>query len=118
MILSGIVLIGRGAGSQRPLVFIVGYWMIALSCFMALMFRRSAAAALVLFFIAMSVGPLIRIQSTLASTHPSPQIEEIQYIMENTTPTETVMDGYRGSGVFRPHAYFFWFLALNERSGV
>jgi 4-amino-4-deoxy-L-arabinose transferase-like glycosyltransferase len=88
LILGGIVLIGRGAGSQRPLTFILGYWVIALSCFMALMFKRSATAALVLFFIAMSVGALIR------------------------------MDGYRGSGVFRPHAYFFWFLALNERSGI
>jgi len=28
------------------------------------------------------------------------------------------MDGYRGGGTYRPHAFFFWFLPLNERSGI
>jgi len=28
------------------------------------------------------------------------------------------MDGYQGSGVFRPHAYFFWFLPHNDQRGI
>ena len=118
VILAGLVLIGRGAGSHWPLFLIVGYWFGMLLGGMALIFMRVPAVALVFFLIAMIIGPLNRLQNTLASPGINPQIDEMRYIMENTAPTETVMDGYQGSGVYRPHAYFFWFLARNERSGI
>jgi hypothetical protein len=28
------------------------------------------------------------------------------------------MDGYQGSGVYRPHGYYFWFLPYNERKAL
>jgi hypothetical protein len=34
----------------------------------------------------------------------------LQYVIEQTSPTDTMMDGFSGIGVFRPHAYFYWFL--------
>jgi 4-amino-4-deoxy-L-arabinose transferase-like glycosyltransferase len=36
--------------------------------------------------------------------------DEIAYVIENTAPTDTFMDGWTGRGVFRPHAFFYWFL--------
>lgn len=38
------------------------------------------------------------------------QLDEIQYVLVNTDPKATVMDGWSGIGVFRPHAFFYWFL--------
>ncbi|MEK7400115.1 MAG: glycosyltransferase family 39 protein [Candidatus Poribacteria bacterium] len=38
------------------------------------------------------------------------QIANIQYIMDNTTPDEAVLDGWQGFGFLRPHAYYYYFL--------
>jgi hypothetical protein len=37
-------------------------------------------------------------------------LNEIRFVMDHTSPNDTVMDGWRGVGVFRPHATFFWML--------
>jgi hypothetical protein len=113
VILTLLVLIARGSGSDWPLFLIIGYWFGVLLACMALIFRRAPAVALVFFLVAMSVGPLKRYEKQLASPGTNPQIDEMRYIMENTDPTETIMDGYRGSGVFRPGAYFFWFISYD-----
>jgi len=36
--------------------------------------------------------------------------ERVEYIMRTTRPTDAVLDGTSGFGVFRPHAYRYWFL--------
>jgi len=38
------------------------------------------------------------------------QIADIRYIMETTSSSDTIQDGFQGLGVFRPHAYYYWFL--------
>ena len=38
------------------------------------------------------------------------QLNEIRFILQNTTPQDTVLDGWTGSGVFRDHAYYYYFL--------
>ena len=38
------------------------------------------------------------------------QLAKIQYILDHSTPKDTVLDGWSGYGVFRPHAYFYYFL--------
>ena len=38
------------------------------------------------------------------------RLKEIQYILDNTSPKDTVLTGWSGSGVFRMHAYFYFFL--------
>jgi hypothetical protein len=118
VILGIITRIAWGAGSQWPVYLVVGYWSAALFVSMAFVFLRMPAVALGLLFAAMSLAPLIRIHKSWASADATSQMEEIRYILENSAPTETVMDGYRGTGVFRPHAFFYWFLPLNERTGV
>jgi hypothetical protein len=37
-------------------------------------------------------------------------LDEVRYILATTQPDDPVMMGWRGSGVFRPHAYYYWFL--------
>ena len=37
-------------------------------------------------------------------------LQSLRYAIEKTSPTDTMMDGFTGFGVFRPHAYFYWFL--------
>lgn len=39
----------------------------------------------------------------------------IRFVIENTTPGESVLDGYTGVGVFRPHAWRFFFLHAELR---
>lgn len=34
----------------------------------------------------------------------------VDYVMANTQPTDPIFDGRSGFGVFRPHAYRYWFL--------
>lgn len=117
-VLTLLALVALGAGSQwSPLLFVT-YWLFALLASVILLYRQRQHAALACFLLAMSVGPIRRIQSQLGSPDPSPQLVEIRYIIEHTRPTATIMDGYRGSGVFRPHAYFYWFLAGAVRGAL
>jgi 4-amino-4-deoxy-L-arabinose transferase-like glycosyltransferase len=44
------------------------------------------------------------------------QLENIKYIMEITTPEDTVLDGWSGFGFLRPHAYFYYFLHPEMRA--
>jgi hypothetical protein len=37
-------------------------------------------------------------------------LQPLRFVIENTSPTDTMMDGWTGIGAFRPHAYFYWFL--------
>jgi hypothetical protein len=43
-------------------------------------------------------------------------LKEIRYVAEQTTPNDTVLDGWSGRGVFRPHAWFFFFLHNEVRA--
>jgi len=110
-----VALIGVGAGSSRPAAAVVGYWAAAVALTAVLAFARRRQLALSAFLCAMAVNPLVRLQHTLAAPDATPYLNEIRYVMQHTSPKDTVMDGYEGSGVFRPHSWFHWFLAYNER---
>lgn len=38
------------------------------------------------------------------------QRARVEFVLANTGPDDPVFDGYSGYGVFRPHAYRYWFL--------
>jgi len=44
------------------------------------------------------------------------QIANIQYIIDNTSPSEAVLDGWSGYGFLRPHAYYYYFLHSEMRA--
>ena len=68
--------------------------------------RLPAAACLAL----VAAVPLVRVGTTLHRVDNMEQRKEVEYVLANTGPQETVFDGYTGYGVFRPHAYYFWML--------
>ncbi|MEX2264597.1 MAG: glycosyltransferase family 39 protein [Bryobacteraceae bacterium] len=67
-------------------------------------FQKSICIALI------SVFPLIRVGTTLDRLDNLDQRKPIEYILANTGAADAVFDGYSGFGVFRPHAYWYWFL--------
>src|SRR5262249_52397110 len=85
-VLAGLILIARGAESHWPLFLIIGYWFVMLLGSMALIFMGARHVALGFFLIAVSVGPLMRLHNALSSPDITPQIAEIRYVMETTTP--------------------------------
>jgi hypothetical protein len=38
------------------------------------------------------------------------QLARLRYVFETTKPTDLVMDGWEGTGVFRPHAFYYYFI--------
>jgi 4-amino-4-deoxy-L-arabinose transferase-like glycosyltransferase len=38
------------------------------------------------------------------------QLAKLRTVFETTQPTDVVMDGWEGMGVFRPHAFYYYFL--------
>ena len=67
---------------------------------------RRPVAVLLLVCLAM---PLAQIDA-LARTRNTPMRTEFEAIMHLSTPNDTVLTGWRGCAVFRPHAYRYFFL--------
>jgi hypothetical protein len=40
----------------------------------------------------------------------------LRTVFERTAPTDVVMDGWQGMGVFRPHAFYYYFLHEETRA--
>lgn len=68
---------------------------------------KQAAAAALLLSVAL---PVLRALPSAVDEKNGTQLELIRYVQEHTKPTDTVMDGWTGLGVFRPHAFFYSFL--------
>lgn len=69
--------------------------------------RAPAAAGLALTaLVAMHYANLARVHEPIA-----PQVIEIAYVTEHTRPTDIVLSVTSGPGVFRPHAWFYFFLS-------
>jgi hypothetical protein len=62
-----------------------------------------------ILLLAVSVYPFLQIRGHFQRGNFG-TLENIRYILQNTTPSETVLDGFTGLGVFRPHAFYYFFL--------
>ncbi len=67
--------------------------------------RRSVAACLLVLML----NPLHVLWVSRLSTRGN-EIDRIEKVMTVTSPTDTVLDGWSGLGVFRPHAQRYFFL--------
>jgi len=76
---------------------------------------RASAVLPALLLAAASVGPLLRVAARYGPSNGA-KLDAIRFVLQNTTPSETVMDGYTGIGVFRPHAYRRFFLHAEVRA--
>lgn len=102
-----------------PRTFHAELWLLALVlaavCFL---FRRENLASLVLVA-GLSIYPFKIMVMSGGTAYPSASsgqytntttLNQIRYVFQNTSPTDTCMDGWTGLGVFRPHAWFYWLL--------
>lgn len=71
--------------------------------------ERGPRAALLLLLLFCLV-PLLGQASWLERPSNLRQQRRIAYLNESVGPEERVFDGYSGYGLFRPHAYRYWFL--------
>lgn len=70
---------------------------------------RLPRAALAVLLIAASVYPLKQMRDDFSWTNQD-ALGDIEYVLTNSEPEESVMDGWTGRGVFRPHAIYHYFL--------
>jgi len=101
-------LVSLGTGSPHPYL-VVAFWFCALAGGIIFLWLRLRLAALIFFLIMVSVPPLKRLINAF-NWRNTDQISQITYVVDKTAQTDTFMDGYTGTGLFRPHAYFFFCL--------
>lgn len=59
--------------------------------------------------VALSILPVVNFAMDAASTNQT-QFARLRRVFESTKPTDLVMDGWQGTGVFRPHAFYYYFV--------
>ncbi len=91
-------------------VLSMALWAGVLVLAVPLLLGRARQLALALVLAAASVHPLLRLAQTSPGWTNSARLGAIRYVLAQTTPQDTVMDGWTGVGVFRPHAYPYFFL--------
>jgi hypothetical protein len=69
-----------------------------------------------ILLLGVSVFPLSQVWYVSSRETNGSTLDGIRYVMETLAPTETVMDGWTGLGVFRPHAHFYFFLHSELRA--
>jgi hypothetical protein len=67
--------------------------------------RSSFNAALIL----LSVLPVVALFGSFRDRDDA-QVARLRFVFEHTAPEDLVMDGWEGTGVFRPHAFRYFFL--------
>jgi hypothetical protein len=65
-------------------------------------------ASLALCLLLLSAVPLVRLRLTFSRGNWG-TIQGIRYVLRNSAPWDTCLDGFTGLGVFRPHAFFYPF---------
>jgi len=57
----------------------------------------------------LSVLPALALHEAFTSPNHE-QLAKLHYVFDRTKPSDVVMDGWEGTGVFRPHAFYYFFL--------
>ena len=71
--------------------------------------QRARAWLLILATIPLSVLPVLDLRDSFTERNDN-QLTRLRDVFERTKPTDRVMDGWEGTGVFRPHAFYYYFL--------
>ena len=67
-----------------------------------------------LLLIGIFMYPLSEVASQVKRTNAL-TLKEIQFVLDNTTEDDYVIDGFHGSGVFRQHTYYYHFVHVGVR---
>src|SRR5262249_27199899 len=46
------------------------------------------------------------------------QLDQLAYVLAHSAPSDPVLDGWRGLGVFRPHAWYYYCLPADVRGMI
>lgn len=101
-------LVSLGADSPHPFL-VVGFWFAAAVGAVFFLGLQQPVMALAFFSLMISLPPFKRTMDVFAWRNTE-QIQQIAYVIDHTAPTDRFMDGFTGTALFRPHAYFFCFL--------
>jgi hypothetical protein len=71
--------------------------------------RRAGGVRLVLGLALLGLLPFGAVRDALDWRNDG-QLARLRFVLENTKPEDVVMDGWEGLGVFRPHAFYYFFL--------
>ena len=94
---------------SSPLFFTL-MWLVALGVVSILLFlRHSRWIVLALLLVPLSLNPLLESRVFWERRNWS-TLQKLSWVIENVSPQESVLDGFSGLGVFRPHAFFYYFL--------
>ena len=85
-------------------LFVILYGLLEIACHPRM--RMAFALCLALT----GVVPLVRLTTTIHRLNNREQRADVEFLLANTRPSDTVFDGYTGYGVFRQHAYFYWMI--------
>jgi len=110
LIAAGFLGIGAIAllGPHGPLWLKLGS-VALLAAGIALMIGARTEAALAIVLCALCLPPYCVTRNAFLIDNAE-TLKTLHYVIEKTSPAATMMDGWTGYGVFRPHAYFYWFL--------
>jgi 4-amino-4-deoxy-L-arabinose transferase-like glycosyltransferase len=71
--------------------------------------ERARPRALAVTLLVLSVLPVAAVCDAYRDRNDA-QLAKLRTVFETTKPTDVVMDGWEGMGVFRPHAFYYYFL--------
>jgi 4-amino-4-deoxy-L-arabinose transferase-like glycosyltransferase len=71
--------------------------------------ERARPGSLVAALVLLGVLPIIALVDGYRERNDH-QAAKLRTVFEETRPTDVVMDGWEGMGVFRPHAFYYYFL--------
>jgi hypothetical protein len=104
----------------KPAMLYLILWIpFVISAIVTFIFKKREYAV-ILIAIGIITHPLDQMINQLSQRNDW-QIANIQYILDNTSPSEAVLDGWSGYGFLRPQAYYYYFLhgemraMLNEK---
>jgi hypothetical protein len=76
---------------------------------------RASTGLLLLALVPLAVLPARAVRDSL-NLRNDRQLARLRFVFERTTPEDVVMDGWEGIGVFRPHAFRYFFLHREIRA--
>jgi len=100
--------VSLGTGSPHPFL-VVTFWFGAAVGAAFFLWLQQPLMALAFFTLMISLPPLKR-SVDVFNWRNTDQVSQIAYVIDHTAPTDRFMDGFTGTGLFRPHAYFFFCL--------
>ena len=113
------------AADQLPysgIIYLAVWTCLLVGALWVLLHKRQYAAdstsnrrvATFLLLLGIFMYPLSEVASQVKRTNAL-TLEEIQFVLYNTTEDDYVIDGFHGSGVFRHHTYYYHFVHVGVR---